>query len=142
MAPRKRSCRRAGRPDPECQAEAEKLPLVRDLLDAFPPANTVKDWWSAPVSRLIATYDPQNPPAGDLAGWQSQLRRDLGKDQADLLLDIGDTFDTAGDLLDDAADTATDLLTPGPPTFPWFKLGLALGAAALVGAAAYRIARR
>ena len=135
-------CRRAGRPDPECQAEAEKLPLVRDLLDAFPPANTVKDWWSAPVSQLIATYDPQNPPADDLAGWQTQPRRDLGNDRADLLLDIGDAYDTAGTPLDHAADTATDLPTPGPPTFPRLVLGLARDATALVGGAAYRIARR
>ena len=135
-------CRRAGRPDPECQAEAEKLPLFRDLLEAFPATHTIKDWWTAPVAQLIATYDPQNPPADDLAGWQAQLRRDLGNDQADLLLDIGDAYDTAGQILDDTTAAATDLLTPAPPTFPWLKLGLAIGATTIVGALAYRIARR
>ena len=135
-------CRRAGRPDPECQAEAEKLPLFRDLLEAFPATQTIKDWWTAPVAQLIATYDPQNPPADDLAGWQAQLRRDLGNDQADLLLDIGDAYDTAGQLLDDTTTAASNLLTPAPPGFPWLKLGLALGATTLVGALAYRIARR
>ena len=135
-------CRRAGRPDLECQAEAEKLPLFRDLLDAFPATHTVKDWWAAPIAQLIATCDPQNPPADDLAGWHSQLRRDLGKDHADLLLDLSDAYDTAGHLLDDAAAAAGDRLTPDPPSFPWLKLGLALGGATLVGALAYRIARR
>ena len=135
-------CRRDGRPNPECQAEAEKLPLFRDLLEAFPATHTIKDWWTAPVAQLIATYDPQNPPADDLAGWQAQLRRDLGDDQADLLLDIGDAYDTAGQLLDDAADTTRDILTPDPPGFPWLKLGLGLSGAAIVGAIAYRIARR
>ena len=135
-------CRRAGRPDPECQAEAEALPLFRDLLDAFPASHTVKDWWRAPVAQLIATYDPQSPPADDLAGWRTQLRRDLGTARADLLLDLGDAYDTAAEALGAATDTASDFLTPDPPTFPWLKLGLALGATTLLGALAYRIARR
>ncbi|HRI07049.1 MAG TPA: hypothetical protein PKW35_04485 [Nannocystaceae bacterium] len=54
---------RAGKSETTCQAEAEKLPLFRDLFDAYPPTTTIEDWWDAPVSHLIATYDPANPPA-------------------------------------------------------------------------------
>ena len=97
-------CLRAGKPEPACQAEAEKLPLFRDLFDAYPAATALEDWWGAPISHLIATYDPANPPADDFTGWRALLRRDLG-DQADLLLTLGDAYDSAAEALSAATDT-------------------------------------
>ena len=99
-------CIRAGKSEATCQAEAEKLPLFRDLFDAYPPATAIEDWWDAPISHLIATYDPANPPADDFTGWRSLLRKELGKDQADLLLEVGDALETAAEAIGAAADTA------------------------------------
>jgi hypothetical protein len=141
-------CRRAGRPDAECQSEAEAVPLFRDLLEAYPKSHVLNDWWAAPVSQLIGSYDPQNPPGDDFIGWEGQLRRTHGKAGAELLLGVGAAFEAAGETLSDAYDSAREgandaLNAPAPPRpFPWLKVGLGLSGATLVGALAYRITRK
>jgi hypothetical protein len=142
-------CMRSGAKNHDaCQAEAEALPLFQDLFGAYPTSHTPQAWWAAPISQLIADYDPDNPPADDLRGWEHQLRQTHGKTQAELLLGVGAAFEAAeealGDTYGSVVESATDALNapPRPKPFPWFKLGLGLSGATLVGALAYRITRK
>jgi hypothetical protein len=150
-AERRRSfeiCLRAGKDRDTCQAEIQTIPLFRDLFSAYPISHTPKDWWAAPISQLIADYDPDNPPADELRGWEHQLRLDHGKSGAELLLGIGAAFEAAEETLIGAVDSIVDSTTealnapPPPKPFPWIKLGVGLSGAALVGALAYRITRK
>jgi hypothetical protein len=137
-------CTRAGKDRETCQNEIASIPLFRDLFAAYPVSHTPKDWWDAPISKLIADYDPNNPPADELRGWEHQLRLEHGKTTAELLLGVGAAFEAAEESLVGALDSTTEALNapPKPKPFPWIKVGLGLGAATLVGALAYRIARK
>jgi hypothetical protein len=141
-------CLRAGKDRDTCQAEIEGIPLFRDLFAAYPISHTPKDWWAAPISQLIADYDPDNPPADELRGWEHQLRQTHGKAGAELLLGIGAAFEAAEQSIQGAVDSIVDSTTealnapPAPRPFPWLKVGLGLTGATLVGALAYRITRK
>jgi hypothetical protein len=138
-------CIRSGAKDHElCQAQAEALPLFRDIFDAYPTSHTPKDWWAAPISQLIGDYDPDNPPADELRGWEHQLRQTHGKLGAEILLGVGAAFEAAEEALGGAVESATDAINAPPPPkpFPWLKVGVALSSATLVGALAYRITRK
>jgi hypothetical protein len=114
-------CLRAGKDRDTCQAEIEALPLFRDLFDAYPISHTPKDWWAAPISQLIADYDPDNPPADELRGWEHQLRQTHGKAGAELLLGIGAAFEAAEESLgavDSIVDSTTEALNAPPAPRP------------------------
>ncbi len=91
-------CMRGGKDEATCIAESEALPLFRDILDAWPSENSVDAWWSAPITNLIGTYDPQNPPAGELTDWRAELKK------TNPGLDVAvDVTESAGEVLDDIA---------------------------------------
>lgn len=96
-------CLKNGKDEASCVAESEALPLFRSIFDAWPTQNSVDAWWTAPITNLIGTYDPQNPPAGELSDWRAELKKTnpgLG-----IAVDIADT---AGEVIDDIADEVED----------------------------------
>ncbi|MCB9707144.1 MAG: hypothetical protein H6711_35205 [Myxococcales bacterium] len=133
-------CRKSGKDEATCRAEAEKLPLFRDIFDAYPPTNTLPAWYAAPITNLIGTYDPANPPSDALKDWHDTLRADDPELAA--LLEGADAVSAASE---EIADSLASAFEPGPepePGIPWWKVGAAVAGAVLVGAVAYRIARR
>ena len=62
------TCLKGGGTEEECQEAQAKVKTFRPIFEAWPSANTVTMWWSAPITHLIGTYDPNNPPAGEFKG--------------------------------------------------------------------------
>ena len=122
-------CTRAGKSEATCQAEAEKLPLFRDLFDAYPPTTAIQDWWDAPLSHLIATYDPANPPADDFTGWKALLRREVGGTTADILIGVdaaAETLGAAAEAIGGAAKQGADGLVTFLKWAPYVVGGIAV----------------
>jgi len=119
-------CLKNGKDEAACVAESEVIPLFRPIFDAWPTENSVAAWWSAPLTNLIGTYDPQNPPAGELTGWRAELRKT--NPGLDVVVDIGES---AGELVDDIADDvqgAASGIAAALRWAPWILGGsLALG---------------
>ena len=119
-------CLKNSKDEAACVAESEALPLFRDIFDAWPTDNSVDAWWSAPLTNLIGTYDPQNPPAGELTHWRAELRKT--SPGLDVAVDIGTS---AGHVLDDVTDDvqgAAGGLVAALRWAPWILGGsLALG---------------
>ena len=115
------------------------MKTFRPLFDAWPPENTIPSWWSAPLTHLIGTYDPENLPAGEFKGWREELRED-----DPLLAGVVDAADAAGELADDVGEAIEDTFEPEPEPddgISWWKVGAGVAASAVVGAIVYRIAK-
>jgi len=130
-------CQKEGQPEEECDALMEKLPLFRPLLDAWPKDNAGPSWWSAPLTHLIGTYDPETPPASDLADWRDEVDTPLGEGA----VIIDDAVDEIGEIANDIGDSVGEALEPEPESISWWKVGAAVGATAITGALVYRIAK-
>jgi hypothetical protein len=115
-----------GKDEAACVAESEVLPLFRDIFDAWPSENNVAAWWTAPITNLIGTYDPQNQPAGELTGWRAELRKT--NPGLDIAVDVAES---AGELVDDIAEEVGDTaggIAAALRWAPWILGGsLALG---------------
>jgi hypothetical protein len=129
-------CVKAGKPQVECDALMGKMPLFRPLREAWPKENTIQAWWSAPLTHLIGTYDPDAPPAGELADWRENLTP-LAKGAAV----VDEVVDDIGEAVGDLSDSLDEALEPEPETVSWWKVGAAVGATAITGALVYRIAK-
>ena len=132
------TCLKGGGSEDECQEAQAKIKTMRPLFEAWPSANTVQGWWSAPLTHLIGTYDTKNPPAGEFKGWKQELR-----ETDPLLADIVDVGESIGEVADDVTDAVEDVFEPEPeeaPGISWWKVGAGVGATAIVGAIVYRIA--
>jgi hypothetical protein len=102
-----------------CQAEIEGDPALSRPLRRLPDQpHTPKTWWAAPISQLIADYDPDNPPADELRGWEHQLRQTHGKAGAELLLGIGAAFEAAEAVHPGRRTTPSSTAPPKPSTPP------------------------
>ena len=121
-------CRKQGGDEAACRAKAEALPLFRGIFEAFPKVNALKEWYAAPITQLVGTYDPKNPPAEELKDWRDTLREESP----------GTAYFVDGvEAVGEAAESLGDAPTP---TIAWWKVGVALAGTALVGAVAYRVA--
>jgi hypothetical protein len=129
-------CQKDGKPQEECDALMEQIPLFRPLVEAWPKDNTGPSWWSAPLTHLIGTYDPEAPPAGEIGDWRDNLDP-LAKGAAV----VDDAVDELGEIVDDLGDSLDEALEPEPETISWWKVGAAVGATAITGALVYRIAK-
>ena len=137
-------CHKAKKPEAECDALMETIPAFLPLLEAWPKENTGPSWWSAPLTHLIGTYDPSNPPAGVLGDWRDQLDDPLAKgaavaeDVADVVVDVaGDVVDEIGDI----SDSIDDAVKEQQQAVSWLKVGAAVAATAVTGAVVYRIVK-
>lgn len=138
------TCQKSDKPKTECDALMETIALFRPLLDAWPKENSGPGWWSAPLTHLIGTYDPNSPLAGELADWRDQLDSPLAKGAAvvedvadDVAEGLGDVVDGIGEIggsIDDAIDKQQQAVS-------WLKIGATVGAAAITGAIVYRIVK-
>jgi hypothetical protein len=137
-------CEKGGKPKAECDALMEEIALFRPLVDAWPTDNTGPAWWSAPLTHLIGTYDPNSPPAGQLGSWRDNLDP-LAKGAA-VADDVADAVgDVVGEAIDDIADiggSVDDAIDEQRKTVAWLKVGAAVAGTAVTGALVYRIVRR
>lgn len=134
------TCQKSDKPKAECDALMETIALFRPLLDAWPKENSGPAWWSAPLTHLIGTYDPNSPPAGELADWRDQLDSPLAKGAAV----VDDVAEGLGDVIDEIADiggSIDDAIDKQQQTVSWLKIGATVGAAAITGAIVYRIVK-
>jgi len=133
----KDTCLKLGGSEDECHEEAwAESPFYRSLFEAWPKTNTVAAWWTAPITHLIGTYDPDNPSAMELKNWRDELDSPLAKGAAK----VEDTVDDIKDAVDDAIDDLPTL-GPDPETIRWLKIAGGVAATAVVGAVVYRIAK-
>ena len=134
------TCQEGGKPEAECDALMEKIALFRPLLDAWPKDNTGPEWWSAALTHLIGTYDPNSPPAGQLSSWRDELDS-LGKGAAVVDDVVDDVTEGIGGVIGDAIDEVDDAIDEQRQTIAWVKVGAAVAATAVTGAIVYRIAK-
>jgi len=121
-------CILEGGTEEACVGAAERLPAFRDIFEAWPPESTVSAWWAAPITHLIGTYDLKNKPASELGDW-----RDEASSLAKTAAAVADGADAVSDAVGDVFEPEDD------SGFPWWKAGMGVAAAALVGAWVYRI---
>ena len=133
-------CQRGGSDEATCRAKAEALPLFRPIFEAFPRTNTLAEWYGAPITQLVGTFDPANPPAEELKDWRDTLREE-SPTTSTLLGGAEAASDTVGGFVDDIGE-ALDGGEPEPePGISWWKVGGVLAGTAIVGAIVYRIAK-
>jgi hypothetical protein len=131
-------CLKGGGSEEECQEAQAKVKTFRPIFEAWPAANTVQMWWSAPLTHLIGTYDTNNLPAGEFKGWRQELR------EADpVIADLVDAGEAVADITDDITETVGGAFEPEPEDegISWWSIGAGVAASAIVGAVVYRIAK-
>ncbi|MCB9707137.1 MAG: hypothetical protein H6711_35170 [Myxococcales bacterium] len=131
-------CQRGGSDEATCRAKAEALPLFRPIFEAFPRINTLAEWYGAPVTQLVGTFDPANPPAEELKDWRDTLREE-SPTTSTLLGGAEAASDAVGGIVDDVGE-ALDVEPEPEPGISWWKVGGVLAGTAIVGAIVYRIA--
>ena len=127
-------CVKDGGDEASCRAKAEALPLFRDIFEAFPKTNTLKEWYSAPITQLVGTYDPKNPPADELKDWRDTLR-----EESPGTAYFVDGVEEIGDAVGDLGQGLGDKLIP---SLTWLKVGAAVATLGFASVVAYRVARR
>jgi len=142
------ACQKSAKPQAECDALMEQIPLFLPIFDAWPKDNTGPSWWSAPLTHLVGTYDPENPPANELGGWRDQVDSPLAKGAMvaeDVAEDIGevvgDIGGAVGDVVGDIGGSIDDAIDEQRQAVSWLKVGGAVIATAITGAVVYRIVK-
>ena len=133
-------CLKGGGTEDECQEAQAKVRTFRPIFDAWPSTNSVQQWWAAPLTQLIGTYDQSNPPAGEFKGWRENLR-----ETDPVLAGLVDVGESVGELADDVTEAVEETFEPEPeeePGVSWWKVGAGVAATAIVGAVVYRTVRR
>ena len=132
------TCLKGGGTEEECQEAQAKVKTFRPIFEAWPSANTVTMWWSAPITHLIGTYDPNNLPAGEFKGWKQELR-----ETDPVLAELVDVGEVVVEITDEVKESVEEAFEPEPEDtgISWWSIGAGVATTAIVGAVVFRIAK-